>query len=214
MRSASSFIWSESCSRVVPLQTSGDAQVRFHSDFGTVERFIEHVMRNFSQHADRQAWLAIKQHPLDRGFSSHQRLIEALASELGIAERCHYIHDQHLPTLLRNTIGVVTINSTVGLSALGEGVPVAVCGHAIYDVAGLTFQGALSEFRRSAQDHAPDPTFWRAYRNFLISRTQFNGGFYKRLPQARNVSGVIWDGHVQRAIAHGLASDGGITRST
>ncbi|MGE0797611.1 MAG: capsule biosynthesis protein [Lautropia sp.] len=177
---------------LVALQTSGDAQVRVHSSFQTVERFIEHVMRNFAAHAPAATELVIKHHPLDRGFTDHRRLIAMLAAELGLAGRCHYIHDQHLPTLLRKTVGVVTINSTVGLSAVGEGVPVAVCGNAIYDIPGLTFQGPLAAFWTDAQDHRPDFALWRSFRNMLITTTQFNGSFYKRLPQAPNASGVFW----------------------
>lgn len=184
---------------LVALQTSGDAQVRVHSPFGTVQRFIEHVMRNFAAHAPGDTELVIKHHPLDRGFSDHRALIAALAAELGLADRCHYIHDQHLPTLIRRTLGVVTINSTVGLSAVGECVPVAVCGDAIYHMPGLTFQGPLAEFWHRAQDHRPQFALWWAFRCVLIASTQFNGSFYRRLPQAANASGVFWDKHHQAA---------------
>lgn len=180
---------------LVALQTSGDAQVRVHSRFGTVQRFIEHVIRDFAAHAPADTWLVVKHHPLDRGFSDHRALITGLATELGLHGRCHYIHDQHLPTLLQSTLGVVTINSTVGLSAVGEGVPVAVCGDAIYDMPGLTFQGPLSGFWRQAQEQRPEPKLWWAFRCVLIASTQFNGSFYRRLPQVGNASGVFWSKH-------------------
>ena len=182
---------------LVALQTSGDAQVRVHSRFGTVQRFIEHVVRDFAAHAPADTWLVVKHHPLDRGFSDHRALITRLAAELGLQGRCHYIHDQHLPTLIRRTLGVVTINSTVGLSAVGEGVPVVVCGNAIYDMPGLTFQGPLAQFWRRAQDQRPEFTLWWAFRCVLIASTQFNGSFYRRLPQAANASGVFWCKHQQ-----------------
>ena len=178
---------------LVALQTSGDAQVRVHSPFQTVERFIEHVIRDFAAHAPADIELAIKHHPLDRGFSDHRELINRLAADLGVADRCHYLHDQHLPTLLRRTLGVVTINSTVGLSAVGEGVPVMVCGEAIYDIAGLVFEGPLSRFWTDAADHRPDFRLWQAFRNVLVATTQFNGSFYKRHPASTFASGVFWD---------------------
>ncbi len=178
---------------LVALQTNGDAQVRVHSRFQTIERFIEHVIRDFAAAAPADVHLVLKHHPLDRGFSDHRRLIGDLARELQLVERCHYIHDHHLPTLIRNSLGVVTINSTVGLSAVGEGMPVAVCGNAIYDIPGLTFQGPLAAFWKGAGQHRPDFSLWRAFRNVLITSTQFNGSFYKRLPQAMNASGVFWD---------------------
>ncbi|MGE0312557.1 MAG: capsule biosynthesis protein [Lautropia sp.] len=179
---------------LVPLQTCGDAQVRVHSPFGTVPRFIEHVMRSFAAHAPADALLAIKHHPLDRGFTDHRKLILALSHELGLLGRCHYIHDQHLPTLLRRTLGVVTINSTVGLSAIGEGVPVATCGHAIYDIDGLVYQGSLDDFWRDAPASCPDLELWHAFKAFMLAHTQFNGNFYRRLPGTGNASGVVWPG--------------------
>ena len=182
--------------RFVALQTSGDAQVRVHSPFQTVERFIEHVIRDFAAHAPADVELAIKHHPLDRGFSDHSGLIRRLALELGVAGRCHYLHDQHLPTLLRRTIGVVTINSTVGLSAVGEGVPVKVCGEAIYDIEGLVYRGPLARFWTEAPTHRPDFALWQAFRNVLVATTQFNGSFYKHHPNATFASGVFWDKHL------------------
>ncbi len=178
---------------LVALQTSGDAQVRVHSRFETVERFIEFVIRDFAAHAPADVELAIKHHPLDRGFSDHRALIDQLAAELGVADRCHYLHDQHLPTLLRKTLGVVTINSTVGLSAVGEGVPVIVCGEAIYDIEGLVYKGPLARFWADAPTYRPDFALWQAFRNVLVTTTQFNGSFYKRHPDASFVSGVFWD---------------------
>lgn len=178
---------------LVALQTSGDAQVRVHSRFETVERFIEFVIRDFAAHAPADVELAIKHHPLDRGFSDHRALIDRLTAELGVADRCHYLHDQHLPTLLRRALGVVTINSTVGLSAVGEGVPVIVCGEAIYDIEGLVYKGPLARFWTEAPDHRPDFALWQAFRNVLVTTTQFNGSFYKRHPDACFLSGVFWD---------------------
>ena len=178
---------------LVVLQTCGDAQVRVHSPFQTVERFIEHVIRDFAAHAPADVELAIKHHPLDRGFSDYRALIDALVTAHGIAGRCHYLHDQHLPTLLRKTMGVVTINSTVGLSAIGAGVPVAVCGDAIYDIAGLVFKGPLAEFWTRAATQRPDFALWQAFRNVLVATTQFNGSFYKRHSSSGFASGVLWD---------------------
>lgn len=178
---------------LVALQTSGDAQVRVHSRFETVERFLEFVIRDFATHAPADVELAIKHHPLDRGFSDHRALIDRLCAELGLTDRCHYLHDQHLPTLLQRTLGLVTINSTVGLSAVGEGVPVIVCGEAIYDIAGLVYQGPLAQFWIDAPSHRPDFALWQAFRNVLVTTTQFNGSFYKRHPGPGFASGVFWD---------------------
>lgn len=151
------------------------------------------MIRDFAAHAPADVELAIKHHPLDRGFSDHGKLIRRLVHELGLAGRCHYLHDQHLPTLLRRAIGVVTINSTVGLSAVGEGVPVKVCGEAVYDIEGLVYRGPLARFWAEAPAYRPDIALWLAFRNVLIATTQFNGSFYKRHPLIPFASGVQWD---------------------
>ncbi len=177
---------------LVALQTCGDAQIRIHSRFRTVPRFIEHVIRSFARSGPDEHVLVIKHHPLDRGYSDYTELIRRLARRHGIESRCFYIHDQHLPTLLRASQGVVVINSTVGLSAVGEGVPVKVCGDAIYDMAGLTFQGELDAFWKAAGDFRPDMSLWSAFRSYLIDHTQYNGNFYKRLAGTRYRSGVNW----------------------
>lgn len=180
---------------LVALQTRGDAQVLVHSPFRKVEDFIEFVIRDFAANAPADTELVIKHHPLDRGFSDYRRQIVGLAAELGVAERCHYLHDQHLPTLLRRSIGVVTINSTVGLSAVGEGIPVKACGDAIYDIPGLVFSGPLARFWSEATANRPDFNLWQSFRNVLLTTTQFNGSFYKRHPAAGFASGVFWDKH-------------------
>ena len=71
---------------------------------------------------------------------------------------------------------MVTVNSTVGLSALGHSRPVKVLGSALYDVPGLTFQGALDSFWQTAQ--GPDPALLSAFRRVLIHDTQINGSFH------------------------------------
>jgi capsular polysaccharide export protein len=99
-----------------------------------------------------------------------------LCDQLGITGRVHYVHDVHLPTLLRRARGVVTINSTVGLSALYHYKPLKVMGRAMYDMEGLTFQGELSQFWTAKPSF--DRNLWRRYRTYLISQTQLNGAFY------------------------------------
>ena len=82
----------------------------------------------------------------------------------------------HLPTLISRSQGVVVVNSTSGLSALHHHRPVAVLGRAIFDVAGLTYQGELDGFWREATP--PDPEIYRAFRKVVITRAQVNGSFF------------------------------------
>jgi len=165
---------------LVPLQMSLDSQVRQHSDFRSVGRFIRHVVRSFAERAPADASLVIKHHPLDRGFHDYSRLIGRLRAQFRLGARLLYVHDQHLPTLLESMRGAVVINSTAGLSALSHNAPVKVCGVAIYDMGGLTFQEPLDDFWLEADSFRPDPDLFRRFRAHLIERTQINGSFYAR----------------------------------
>lgn len=177
---------------LVPLQVHNDAQVHVHSDFDSVEAFIGDVMSSFARHAPQDTLLVIKHHPMDRGYNDHTRLIAHLARMFGIRKRVRYIHDQHLPTLLEHARGVVVINSTVGLSALHHGTPLKVCGTAIYDMKGLSFQGSLDEFWGYAHAQQVDMNLYHRFRNYLIRQTQLNGNFYKRLEIPGSSAGLVW----------------------
>ena len=83
-------------------------------------------------------------------------------------ERVRYIHDQHLPTLLRHARGVVTVNSTTGLQALFHETPVITLGESVYDVEGLVFGGELDDFWR--QPGQVDTRLFQAFRNYLAER--------------------------------------------
>ncbi|NVK44483.1 MAG: capsular biosynthesis protein [Oceanospirillaceae bacterium] len=161
-----------------PLQLDSDYQIKVHSDFSGIPDAISQVMRSFAEHAPRRAMLVIKNHPLDTGLINYLRLIEHLAGKLGLGRRVLFIDGGHLPTLLHHAKGVITVNSTVGLSALYHGRPTAVLGNAIYHMRGLTHQGPLDSFWRQKQ--GPDKALFKAFRNTVIHRTQLNGGFYNQ----------------------------------
>lgn len=177
---------------LVPLQVNSDAQVLFHSDFTSNIQFIEYIMASFAQHAPVGSTLVIKQHPMDRGYQDYAKLITARSKDLELQGRCMYIHDQNLPELLENARGVVVINSTVGLSALHHGVPLKVCGKAIYDLAGLTFQGSLDNFWEGANKCKPDSHLLQCFNGYLVRYTQFNGNFYKRVQKDLSATGISW----------------------
>lgn len=177
---------------LVPLQVFNDAQIRIHADFGGIEHFIETTLYSFAKHAPDDALLVFKHHPMDRGYRDYTTLIENLATATGVGRRVSYIHDQHLPSLLDHARGVVVVNSTVGLSALLHGAPTKVCGKALYDIPGLTYQDALNKFWRAAPQAKPDPALYQCFRDYLIAQTQLNGSFYKPLKLAGSFTGLVW----------------------
>jgi capsular polysaccharide export protein len=173
------------------LQVASDAQVAVHSPYQSVAEFIVDTVRSFALHGPSDAVLVVKHHPMDRGYSDYTALVNELLHTHQLTGRLRYIHDQHLPTLLEHAQGVVTINSTVGLSALFHGTPVITLGKAVYDMAGLTCQVGLESFWRDPQAHKPDAELHAKFRNYVTAHTQINGSFYVELPGS-DAAGVRW----------------------
>jgi capsular polysaccharide export protein len=165
---------------LVPLQVHNDSQVLRHSRFASVPAFIEEVLQSFAEDAPLEAHLVFKHHPLDRPYNDYRKQIRRQATQLGLETRVHYIHDQHLPTLLQHARGVVTINSTTGLQALYHDTPVIALGECLYGVPGLVHAGPLADFW-----HEPgkvDQGLFQRFRSYLIRETQLNASFYGRTP--------------------------------
>lgn len=169
-----------------PLQVHNDHQLSEHSPYNSIEGALGEVMTSFAQHAPPAARLVVKHHPMDRAYRDYSVRIAADARKLGIGGRVIYVHDLHLPTLLRHARGVVTVNSTTGLQALRHGTPVCTLGDCIYAIPGLTHRGTLEDFW-----HAPQPVdreLASRFRRTVIRRTQLNASFYGDAPALRPVS--------------------------
>jgi capsular polysaccharide export protein len=165
---------------LVPLQVYNDSQIRRHSPYKDVPAFIHEVMASFAAHAPAEQLLVFKHHPLDRPYNDYTDVIRRQSEALGIADRVHYIHDQHLPTLLKHATGVVTVNSTTGLQALYHGTPVIPLGECLYAIRGLVHPGPLDSFWR-----APGPVdaeLFQRFRTYLVRETQLNASFYAEAP--------------------------------
>lgn len=175
---------------LIPLQLSSDAQVTHHSEFDSVTEFISSTIKSFAQHAPKDTFLAIKHHPYDRGYHDYTKLIDRLAQKWQVSNRIFYIHDQRLPQLLQNARGVVTINSTTGLSALYHHAPTKVCGDAVYDIPGLCYQGDLNDFWNEAAQFEINPDLYSKYIAYLEQRCQINGSFYRRIKNSGNHAGL------------------------
>jgi capsular polysaccharide export protein len=174
---------------IFPLQLNSDAQIVVHSPFEGVREAITRVLRSFATHAPADTWLVIKNHPLDTGLIDHRRHAMQLARDLAIGDRLRFIDVGHLPTLLDNSHGAVVVNSTVGLSALHHRRPLIALGTAIYDMAGLTWQGSLDDFWTQAGQ--PDTSLYQAFLDYVVQHTQINGDFYTKTGIAMAVAGAV-----------------------
>jgi len=163
---------------LLPLQLKSDAQIRYHSDYKNMQEVIGKVAASFAYHAPSDAFLVIKNHPLDMGLAQYARLIKVLAHEYDLGDRLVYLEGGNLEALLKRANGLITVNSTAGNVALGFGCPTHTLASPIYDIAGLTHQGTLDDFWLDTP--APDATLFRAYRRTVARTVQISGGFYCR----------------------------------
>lgn len=160
------------------LQVYNDTQIKHHYK-KSIEEFIEELILSFANHARAKSYLIFKHHPMDRGYRNYSKLIDELCQKYHVEGRIFYVHDTYLPTLLKNALGCITINSTVGLSAILEGCPTKVCGNAFYDFEDLAYPKKLQFFWREAHAYKPNPSLVINFKNYLLNTNQFNGNFYK-----------------------------------
>lgn len=165
---------------LVSLQVYNDSQITFHSDYADNIVFIEEILGSFAKFADKSHHLVFKHHPLDIAHRDYTDLIKQLSQNLGIFDRVHYCCDTHLPTLIKHSLGMVTINSTTGLQSIFHGKPTKVMGRAIYNVKKLTVQDSLDDFWQNPI--VPNREFYWQFRSYLIEQTQLNGSFYGLSP--------------------------------
>lgn len=158
----------------LPLQLNSDYQIRIHSPFGNMRAALRFVIKSFAQHAPADVSLVVKRHPLDPGLVGWDRLTRRLASHYGIADRVIYLADWDIAEVVDKSLGVVTVNSTVGTLALNSGKPVVVLGHSVYKVPGVVYRSSLDEFW--AAPAAPDMQLYAAFRSVLIDRCLIRGG--------------------------------------
>jgi capsular polysaccharide export protein len=159
-----------------PLQLNADVQIRHHFSSGRMETAIEQVIASFARCAPQNTWLVLTEHPLETGVVDLKRVARRCGHDHGIASRLLCLEGGSPHQLVRPCLGMITVNSTMGLVAMESGVPVITLGRAIYSMPGLTFQGALDEFWH---DPTPaDPDLFDAFRRVVAARTQIQGGFY------------------------------------
>ena len=163
------------------LQVYNDTQIKNHFEGRRIENFIKNSIRSFAKYSKKQHFLVIKHHPMDRGYKNYKKFIKRQTRKYNVTQRVIYIHEIHLPTLLKNALGCVVINSTTGLSSLLHKCPTKVCGNAFYNIYGLTYQESLNKFWKAAKKLKINQNLFERFRSYLIDNVQINGSFYGKL---------------------------------
>ncbi len=159
---------------LMPLQLSGDYQIRTHSSFPDMQSAAAYTISSFAAHAPTEAHLLLKAHPLDCSFYSWPRFVAQQARRHGIEERLHFADGGDLERIVKEARGLVCVNSTSATLALAIGTPVCTLGEAIYDISGLTHQRHLDTFW--SDPSAPEPGLYSAFRRVLVDRCMVRGG--------------------------------------
>ena len=159
---------------VLPLQLSGDFQIRAHSPFPDMQSAASYAIESFAAHASAEMHLLLKAHPLDCSFFNWRAFVRDHALRLGLEGRIHYVNGGDLDEMICGARGLVCVNSTSATLALAKGTPVCTLGDAIYDLPGLTHQGHLDAFWTDPEQ--PEPGLYRAFRRVLVDRCLVRGG--------------------------------------
>lgn len=159
---------------LLPLQLSGDYQIRAHSPFPDMQSAASYVIESFAAHAGPDEHLLLKAHPLDSTFFNWRGFTHRHAWRLGLEGRLHFIDGGDLEDLVEIARGLVCVNSTSATLALAAGTPVCTVGEAIYDMPGLTHQDHLDRFW--ADPTPPEQGLYQAFRRVLVDRCLVRGG--------------------------------------
>ena len=174
---------------VVPLQLSGDFQIRAHSPFPDMQSAAVYVIESFAAHAPPGVHLLLKAHPLDCSFFNWPRFVRDHGRRLGIDARLHYIAGGDLERIAAKSRGLVCVNSTSATLALAHSIPVCTIGEAIYDIPGLTHQGHLDTFWNNPTP--PEPGLYQDFRRVLVDRCLVRGGLASESAVSTLVSGIV-----------------------
>ncbi len=185
---------------LLPLQLSGDYQIRAHSPFPSMPSAAAYVLESFAANAPGDTHLLVKGHPLDASFFDWGRFLRRRASRLGVADRVHFVDGGDLEQLSAETAGMICVNSTSATLALAVDTPVCILGEAIYKIPGMTFDGHLDDFWSDPKP--PRPGLYEAFRRVLVDRVLVRGGL-----ASESAVGELVENLADRLCATPLAGD-------
>lgn len=165
---------------IVPLQVSADVNIREFSCGWDSIKLISTSIKSFAASAPKRTRLVFKIHPMERGHNNLTPLIKSTAAAFGIEDRVDVVDIGSLGLLARYSAGMITINSSSGLSAIFHGVPLLVLGKAIYANPALATCGKTDAdfdgFWKSS--HVADEATRKTYISWIKQNALKPGDFY------------------------------------
>lgn len=166
---------------IIPLQVAADSQMGEASLGWNTPRLIAETLGSFVRSAPEGYRLVYKIHPMERGRSNDRKFIMQTAEALGVADRVDVIDTGSMGLLTRHSAGMITINSSSGLSAIYHGVPLMVIGDAIYAHEALA---VCAESRPQFDafwtcNAVADPAIRRQYLGWIRAKCLVSGDFYE-----------------------------------
>ena len=167
---------------IVALQVHDDLQLRRHGRGWRSMPFTEMVLDSFKRAASPTARLVVKAHPLDVGHGHHRKNIRLLIRKYGLEDRVEYLQSGPLMPIVRHAKGLVTINSTAGIVALRNHVPVIAFGDALYHISGLSVRPEGPEDLDRFWNAPPpvDATLAWRFGEHMLASVLLPGSFYLR----------------------------------
>lgn len=117
---------------LVPLQVPTDANLQGAACGWTIRRLVDATIASFARAAPPDVRLVFKIHPMARGHGRMSREIRSVAAGNGVGARVDVLETGQLGGLAKFCAGMITINSTSGLSAISHGRPLLAVGKSIY----------------------------------------------------------------------------------
>jgi len=150
--------------------------VRFASDLNKKYYFVPLQVHTDSQITQRSEFNSIEEF-IDR-------VVDSFVKNAPAGTRVN------LPLTLRHCLGCVTINSSVGLSAIIHRKKTICLGESAFDLDGLTYQGDLDKFWQA--EFEPAKSDVDNLLKLLKYTSQAQGVFFQRLYNVKGHSKIVW----------------------
>jgi capsular polysaccharide export protein len=121
----------------VPFQVTRDTQIFYNSPrIKNMEEFLDYVydaVQKFNDKNGRNLKIVVKEHPEDMSRNNYKELKNKYKNRKNVI----FVEKYNVKKLIKESLGVITINSTVGIEALALNNRVITLGEALYNIDGI-----------------------------------------------------------------------------